>query len=50
MIKESTLHSAHAVYREVVAAGKSVQVAYDYAQGKSVPLSEDFRAKLEAAY
>ena len=36
--------------REVVAEGKSVQVAYDYAQGKSVPLSEDFRAKLEAAY
>ena len=36
--------------REVVAEGKSVQVAYDYTLGKSVPLSEDFRAKLEAAY
>jgi len=35
--------------REVIAEGKSVQVAYDYAQGRSVPLSEDFRAKLEAA-
>jgi len=35
--------------REVIAEGKSVQVAYDYAQGKSVPLAEDFRAKLEAA-
>jgi acyl-CoA thioesterase FadM len=36
--------------REVVAEAKSIQVAYDYAQNKSVPLSEDFRAKLEAAY
>jgi len=36
--------------RELIAEGKSVQVAYDYAQGKSVPLSDDLRAKLEAAY
>ena len=36
--------------REVVAEARSVQVAYDYAQGKSVPLSEDLRAKLEASY
>ena len=35
--------------REVVAEARSVQVAYDYAQGKSVPLSEDLRAKLEAS-
>jgi acyl-CoA thioester hydrolase len=35
--------------REVVAEAKSVQVAYDYTQGKSMLLSEDFRAKLEAA-
>lgn len=35
--------------REVVAEGKSVQVAYDYALGKSVTLSEGLRAKLEAA-
>jgi acyl-CoA thioester hydrolase len=36
--------------RELVAEARSVQVAFDYAQGKSVPLSEDLRAKLEAAY
>ena len=35
--------------REVVAEARSVQVAYDYALGKSVPLSEDLRAKLEAS-
>ena len=34
--------------RELVADAKSVQVAFDYALGKSVPLSEDLRAKLEA--
>ena len=36
--------------RELVAEAKSVQVAYHYAEGRSVPLSDDFRAKLEAAY
>jgi acyl-CoA thioester hydrolase len=36
--------------REVLVEAKSVQVAYDYAQGKSVPLSGDLRAKLEAAF
>jgi acyl-CoA thioester hydrolase len=36
--------------RELIAQGKSVQVAYDYAAGKSVPISNDLRAKLEAAY
>ena len=36
--------------RELVAEGKSVQVAYDYAQNKSVPLSDDLRAKLETGY
>jgi len=35
--------------RETVAEGKSVQVAYDAATGKSTPLSDDMRAKLEAA-
>jgi YbgC/YbaW family acyl-CoA thioester hydrolase len=35
--------------REVVADARSVQVAYDYTLGKSVPLSEDLRAKLEAS-
>ena len=35
--------------RELVAEAKSVQVAYHYAEGRSVPLSDDFRAKLEAA-
>ena len=33
--------------RELVAEAKSVQVAYDYAQGRSVPLSETLRARLE---
>jgi acyl-CoA thioester hydrolase len=32
---------------ELVAEAKSVQVAYDYAQGRSVPLSETLRARLE---
>ena len=36
--------------RELIAEARSVQVAFDYAQGRSVPLSEDYRAKLEAAY
>jgi acyl-CoA thioester hydrolase len=36
--------------REVVAEAKSVQVAFDYVGGASVPLSEDLRAKLEMAY
>ncbi len=35
--------------REVVADAVSVQVAYDYQQAQSVPLSEQLRAKLEAA-
>jgi acyl-CoA thioester hydrolase len=35
--------------RETVAEGKSVQVAIDPATGKSTPLSDDMRAKLEAA-
>ena len=33
--------------RELVAEAKSVQVAFDYAQGKSVPISAILRAKLE---
>jgi len=33
--------------RELVAEAKSVQVAFDYAQGKSVPISASLRAKLE---
>ncbi len=35
--------------RALVAEARSVQVAFDYAQGKAVPLSQDARAKLEAA-
>lgn len=35
--------------REVVAEGRSVQVAYDYGAGRSVPLSPDLRARLEGA-
>jgi acyl-CoA thioester hydrolase len=35
--------------REVIAEAVSVQVAYDYAQARSVGLSDDLRAKLEAA-
>ena len=34
--------------RETIAEARSVQVAYDYAKGSSVPLAEDVRAKLEA--
>ena len=33
--------------RELVAEAKSVQVTFDYAQGKSVPISDSLRAKLE---
>jgi acyl-CoA thioester hydrolase len=33
--------------RELVAEAKSVQVAYDYSQGRSVPLSQTLRARLE---
>ena len=35
---------------ELVAEGRSVQVAYDYARGGPVPLSDDVRARLEASY
>lgn len=35
--------------RETVAEARSVQVAYDAATGKSTPLSDDMRARLEAA-
>jgi acyl-CoA thioester hydrolase len=34
--------------RETLAEAKSVQVAYDYAQRRPVPLTDDVRAKLEA--
>ena len=33
----------------LIATGRSVQVAYDYAAERSVPLSDDYRAALEAA-
>jgi len=33
--------------RELIAEAKSVQVAFDYAQGKSVPIDASLRAKLE---
>jgi acyl-CoA thioester hydrolase len=33
--------------RELVAEAKSVQVAFDYTQGKSVPIAVSLRAKLE---
>ena len=33
--------------RELVAEAKSVQVAFDYTQGKSVPIGASLRAKLE---
>ena len=33
--------------RELVAEAKSVQVAFDYTQGKSVPIADSLRAKLE---
>jgi acyl-CoA thioester hydrolase len=33
--------------RELVAEARSVQVAYDYATGRPVPLSDELRARLE---
>jgi acyl-CoA thioester hydrolase len=33
--------------RELVAEAKSVQVAFDYTQGKAVPIAASLRAKLE---
>ena len=33
--------------REVVATARSVQVMYDYAAGRSIPLPDDVRARLE---
>jgi acyl-CoA thioester hydrolase len=33
--------------RELVAEARSVQVAYDYAAGRPVPMSDELRAKLE---
>ena len=33
--------------RELVAEAKSVQVAFDYTLGKSVPIADSLRAKLE---
>jgi acyl-CoA thioester hydrolase len=33
--------------RELVAEARSVQVAYDYAEACSVPMSDELRAKLE---
>lgn len=38
---------ANAKTRALVAEARSVQVAYDYAQGRSVPLSDTLRARLE---
>lgn len=35
--------------QEVIAEAVSVQVAYDYGQGRSVPLADRLREKLEAA-
>ena len=34
--------------RELVAQARSVQVTYDYAAGRSVPIPDDMRARLEA--
>ena len=34
--------------RELIAEAKSVQVAYDYGAARSVPISADLRARLEA--
>lgn len=33
--------------RELVSEARSVQVAYDYAQGRAVPMSAEVRARLE---
>ncbi len=38
---------ANARTREILAEARSVQVAYDYAQGRPVPMSGDLRARLE---
>jgi len=38
---------ANARTLEVIAEARSIQVAYDYTQGRSVPISTDVRAKLE---
>jgi acyl-CoA thioester hydrolase len=35
--------------RELIAEAKSVQVAYDYAAARSIPISADLRARLEGA-
>ena len=40
---------ANARTRELVADAKSIQVAYDYTAGRSIPISPDLRARLEAA-
>jgi len=37
----------HARTRELIAEARSVQVAYDYATAKSVPISATLRARLE---
>jgi len=34
--------------RELVAQARSVQVTYDYTAGRSVPIPDDMRARLEA--
>ena len=34
--------------RDVVAQARTVQVTYDYAAGRSVPIPDDMRARLEA--
>ena len=34
--------------RDVVAEARTVQVTYDYAAGRSVPIPDDMRARLEA--
>lgn len=34
--------------REVVATARSVQVMYDYQAGRSIPVPDDIRARLEA--
>ena len=41
-------HEIRAGGNRIVAEAKSVLVAYDYALGESVPLSESLRARLEA--
>jgi len=44
-----TYEIANARTRELVADAKSIQVAYDYTAGRSIPISPDLRARLEAA-